>query len=192
MSSPDEVTRLLRAWRSGDAGALDELAPLVYAELHRLAESRIRRERADHTLQATALVHEAYLRLAGTDAPDWQDRAHFFAVAARMMRRILVDHARARGGPRRGGTVRKVSLEEAAVLADDRTADILELDEALGRLAVFDPRQHQVVELRFFGGLSVEETAEVLGLSPITVKRDWRVARAWLYAELAGVRGAEA
>lgn len=185
MSSPEEVTRLLRAWRDGDAAALEALAPLVYAELRRLAEARMRRERPDHTLQATALVHEAFLRLTGSDAPAWEDRTHFFAVAARVMRRLLVDHARARGYAKRGGGVRRVSLDEAVELSEEPGEDLLALDAALTRLAALDPRQHQVVELRFFGGLSVEETAEVLGVSAVTVKRDWRAARAWLYAELA-------
>ncbi len=144
----------------------------------------MRRERPGHTLQATDLVHEACLRLLGAEPPDWRDRAHFFAVAARAMRRFLIDHARARGYAKRGGHARRISLDEVAELSAEQAADLIVLDETLDRLAALDPRQHRVVELRFFGGLSVEETAEVLGVSPITVKRDWRTARAWLYAEL--------
>jgi RNA polymerase sigma factor (TIGR02999 family) len=183
-----EITRLLRAWRDGDDGAREELLPLVYSELRRLARARMRRERPDHTFQTTDLVHEACLRLLGSELPDWQDRAHFFAVAARAMRRLLVDHARARGYAKRGGGALRLSLDEvpdlSAPLEANQGAGLADLDEALDRLAALDPRQHQVVELRFFGGLSVEETAAVLGVSAVTVKRDWRTARAWLYAEL--------
>lgn len=187
MNTPEDITGLLRAWRDGDAEALAALTPLVYSELRRLAEQHMRRERQDHTLQATALVHEAFLRLTGGSAPAWEDRTHFFKAAARIMRHVLVDHARSRGYAKRGGGGRRISLEEgAAVLVEERAPDLVALDEALTRLAHLDSRQHQVVELRFFGGLSVEETAEVLGISAITVKRDWRSARAWLFAELQG------
>lgn len=184
MSSPQEVTRLLQQWRTGDAAALEALTPLVYGELRRLAERQMRCERPDHTLQATALVHEAYLRLAGPASPDWQDRAHFFAVAARLMRRILVDHARARRFAKRGGGAVRVSLDEAAALWEERAGDLVALDEALERLGALDPLGQRIVELRFFGGLSVEESAEALGVSPAAVKRGWRSARAWLHAEL--------
>lgn len=180
-----EVTRLLAAWKDGDPEALAQLLPLVYSELRRLAEARMRRERPDHTLQATELVHEAWLRLMGGQLPDWRDRTHFFAVAARAMRRLLVDHARSRGYAKRGGGARRISLDAVAELSAEGSQDLIDLDEALDRLAALDSRQHQVVELRFFGGLSVEETAAALGVSEMTVKRDWRTARAWLYAELA-------
>jgi len=191
MTTSEDITCLLQAWRSGDAAALAALAPLVYGELRRVAEQHMRRERPDHTLQATALVHEAFLRLTGGASPSWQDRTHFFKAAARIMRHVLVDHARARGYAKRGGGGLRISIEDgaAAVLAEERAPDLVALDEALGRLERLDPRQHQVVELRFFGGLSVEETAEVLGVSAITVKRDWRSARAWLFAELGGHGG---
>lgn len=189
MASPEDITCLLQAWRDGDAAALAVLTPLVYRELRRLAEQNMRRERPDHTLQATALVHEAFLRLTGGSSPAWEDRTHFFATAARIMRHVLVDHARSRGYAKRDGGLRislENGLEGAAVLVEERAPDLVALDEALDRLARLDPRQHQVVELRFFGGLSVEETAEALGISAITVKRDWRSARAWLHAELHG------
>ena len=186
--NPEDITGLLQAWRDGDAAALAALTPLVYGELRRVAEQHMRRERPDHTLQATALVHEAFLRLTGGASPAWEDRAHFFKAAARIMRHVLVDHARARGYAKRGGGGLRISIEDgaAAVLAAERAPDLVALDEALERLERLDPRQHQVVELRFFGGLSVEETAEALGVSAITVKRDWRSARAWLFAELGG------
>ena len=191
MTTPEDITCLLQAWRDGDAAALAALTPLVYGELRRLAEQHMRRERPDHTLQATALVHEAFLRLTGGASIAWENRAHFFKAAARIMRHVLVDHARSRGYAKRGGGGLRISIEDgaAAVLAEERAPDLVALDEALGRLERLDPRQHQVVELRFFGGLSVEETAEVLGVSAITVKRDWRSARAWLFAELGGPAG---
>lgn len=181
---PGEITRLLAAWRGGDAAAPEELVPLVYAELRRMAQARLRHERPDHTLQATELVHEAFLRLLGSATPHWQDRNHFFAVASQAMRRLLVDHARSKAYAKRGGGAVKVSLDGAAELAAEGSPALLALDEALSRLAAVDPRQHRVVELRYFGGLSVEETASVLGVASATVKRDWRTARAWLYAEL--------
>lgn len=181
--SPD-VTLLLVRLKGGDRGALDRLMPLVHDELRRLAQAHMRRERADHTLQATALAHEAYMRMVDLDRIDWRDRAHFFGVAAGVMRRILIDHARKRRAARRGGGAPHVPLEEGLRLADDRPDELVDLDEALERLAALDERQARIVELRFFGGLSVEETAAVLDVSPRTVKREWAVARAWLRAEL--------
>jgi RNA polymerase sigma factor (TIGR02999 family) len=181
--APD-VTILLKKLTAGDNDASSELMAAVYNELRRLAASYMRRERPDHTLQATALVHEAYLKLVNQRTVDWQNRAHFYGVAAQLMRRILVDHARGRLRDKRGGGQKMVSLDEP-LLADERQAGaLLELDEALQRLAKLDPRQSRVVELRFFGGLTVEETAEVMGVSPKTVKRDWAVARAWLYGNV--------
>jgi RNA polymerase sigma factor (TIGR02999 family) len=180
-----EVTGLLHRWREGDAAALDQLIPLVYDELHRLARRYLRGERPGHTLQTTALVHEACLRLIGPSPADWSGRAHFFAVAARVMRRLLVDHARARRGPRRGGRAGCVALDEAAAFAQP-AEDLVELDEALRRLAELDPRKSRIVELRYFGGLSVEETADALGVSAITVKREWPRIKAWLLRELGG------
>lgn len=179
-----EITRLLRAWAGGDQEAFDRLAPLVYEELHRLARHYMRGERPGHTLQTTALVNEAFLRLVDVGGVRWQDRAHFFAVSAQMMRRILVDAARARGAAKRGAGAAKVSLHEAAVITPARDAELLALDDALTALSHLDPRKGRVVELRFFGGLSVEETAEVLKISPQSVMRDWRLARAWLMREL--------
>jgi RNA polymerase sigma factor (TIGR02999 family) len=178
------VTALLGQWRSGDAQALERLLPLVYRELHRVAGRYLRRERSDHTLQSTALVHEAYLRLAGPEAPEWRNRAHFFGVAANLMRQILVEHARARHAAKRGGHAVKLSLEDAPDLPVAIDLDVLALDDAMQRLALMDPQQAEIVELRFFGGLSVEESAEVLGISPATIKRDWSSARAWLYREM--------
>jgi len=184
VSSSGEITRLLTKLKGGNRQAESELVPLIYGELRRLARGYMRRERPDHTLQATALVHEAYLRLMEEQAVDWQGRAHFFAVAAQLMRRILVDHARARQAAKRGGDAPRISLEEDFVYAEEKSGGLVDLDEALARLAELDPRQSRIVELRFFGGLSVEETAEVLGISARTVKRDWNVARAWLYKEI--------
>lgn len=178
------VTALLGQWRSGDAQALERLLPLVYRELHRVAGRYLRRERSDHTLQSTALVHEAYLRLAGPEAPEWRDRAHFFGIAANLMRQILVEHARARHAAKRGGHAVKLSLEDAPDLPVAIDLDVLALDDAMQRLALMDPQQAEIVELRFFGGLSVDESAEVLGISPATIKRDWSSARAWLYREM--------
>jgi RNA polymerase sigma factor (TIGR02999 family) len=180
------VTRLLVELRSGNPEAEAKLIPMVHERLHRLAASYMRRERPDHTLQATALVNEAYLRLVSQKGTGWQDRAHFFGIAARLMRRILVDHARARQAGKRGGRVEKLSLDEALDFSPARSRELIELDDALESLGRLDPQQARVVELRFFGGLTVEETAEVLGISPRTVKRDWRVARAWLHGELSG------
>jgi len=180
-----EVSGLLRAWGDGDRDALDRLTPVVYDELRRLARRYMRGERPGHSLQTTALVNEAYMRLVDYKSMQWQNRAHFFAVSAQLMRRILVDHAR-RHNLKRGGGVQHVSLEETAILDDDRPADLVALDDAMNALARIDPRKVQVVEMRFFGGLSVEETAEVLKVSPVTVMRDWSTAKAWLYRELTG------
>ena len=183
-AAPSEpVTDLLLAWGRGDDSALDRLIPLVRVELHRLARRHMRREHTGHTLQTTALVNEAYLRLVDLGRVRWQDRAHFFAMSARLMRRILVDHARSRQFVKRGGGARRIPFDEALVSVE-RNIDLVELDDALRRLADLDPRKGQVVEMRFFAGLSVEETATALGVSPVTVMRDWRVARAWLFKEL--------
>jgi RNA polymerase sigma factor (TIGR02999 family) len=186
MSSPGQVTELLRAWNRGDQQALEQLIPLVEAELRRAARAYMVRERREHTLQPTALVNEAFLRLTKAQRIHWQDRAHFLGIAARLMRRVLVDHARVRAAGKRGGGAQKVSLEDALVLAPEPAVDVLALDRALESLAAVDARKAQVVELRFFGGLSVEETAEVLHVSTDTVKRDWRMAKAWLLHELKG------
>ncbi len=182
---PNDVSALLRAWTDGDQGALAQLTPIVYDELHSLARRFMKGERPGHSLQTTALVHEAYMRLVGYKRMEWQDRAHFFAVSAQVMRRILVEHAR-RHNLKRGGGVPHVSLDEAAVIVGDEDVDLVALDDAMNALARIDPRKVQVVEMRFFGGLNVEETAEVLKVSPGTVKRDWRAAKAWLYRELTG------
>lgn len=185
LPSQQDVTRLLVRLTDGDRGVLDELLPVVYAELRRLAASYLRRERANHTLQPTALVHEAYLRLVDQTQVQWQNRAHFFGVAAQMMRRILVDHARAHDAEKRGGEFQKLSLDENVdVSGGGRDLNLVALDEALDRLAALDPQKSKIVELRFFGGLSVEETAEVLGVSAPTVKRQWRMAKAWLYGQV--------
>ena len=182
--SPKEVTQLLQAWSRGDETALDRLMPLVYDELRRLAHYYMTRENAGHILQTTALVNEAYLQLIDANTVNWQDRAHFFAISAKLMRRILVHFARSRNSQKRGGRLSHVSLDEAALLSSERDADLIELDEALTALAAIDPRKAKVVELRFFGGLSQEETGEVLGVSPDTVWRDWDLAKAWLYREM--------
>jgi RNA polymerase sigma factor (TIGR02999 family) len=178
------VTRLLLAWSGGDAGARDALLPLVYHELRRVARQHLRHERPGHTLQPTALVHEAYMKLVDLRRLRWQGRAHFFAVAARLMRRILVDHARGRAAAKRGGGRRMIALQGLGEASPEPELDVVALDEALARLAALDPRQERIVELRFFAGLDVEETARVLGISPATVKREWRTAKAWLYREL--------
>jgi RNA polymerase sigma factor (TIGR02999 family) len=184
VTSPQEITQLLVAWSQGDEAALAKLTPLVYQELHRLAHRYLGRERAGHTLQTTALVHEAYLRLLDRQQVEWQNRAHFFAISAQLMRRILVDFARARHYRKRGGDARQITFDEAAVIAPERSADFIALDDALNSLAKLDRRQAQVVELRFFGGLTIEETAEVLKVAPITVRRDWSLAQTWLLREL--------
>jgi RNA polymerase sigma factor (TIGR02999 family) len=180
------VTELLRAWSDGDDGALERLMPLVEAELHRLARMYMGRERRGHTLQATALMNEAFLRLTDAQHIRWHDRAHFLGITARLMRRVLVDHARARGYRKRGGGVRRVTLDEGLVTSADPALDVVALDRALDALAVVDARKSRVIELRFFGGLSVEETADVLHVSTDTVKRDWRLAKLWLLRELDG------
>lgn len=176
-----EVTQLLAAWGRGDRSAFDQLFPLVHAELRRIAQRQMRQERPGHTLQATALVNEAYLKLAGDQGLEWRDRAHFFAVCAQVMRHILIDHARSRGREKRGGGAIQVSLNDALIVADDHATDILDLDEALSALERLDPQKARVVELRYFAGLTVEETAEVLNSSPRTVRREWRRAKAWLF-----------
>lgn len=180
----NQVTELLVRWRGGEKEALDSLMPLVYGELRRIAQHYLNNERSDHTLQSTALVHEAYVRLAHQDLPQWQNRAHFFAVAAQLMRQILVDYARSHRASKRGGDVYKSALDDAEEQPQAADLDIVALDDALKTLALMDSQQSKVVELKFFGGLSIEDTAEVLGISPSTVKRDWVTARAWLYREL--------
>lgn len=192
MSESQEVTVLLAALTRGDDGAASKLIPVVYDELRRLAGNYMRRERVDHTLQATALVHEAYLKLVEQRSVNWQSRAHFFGVAAQLMRRILIDHARGHSRQKRGGEQKKVSLDEVLVFSEQQADKLLAVDDSLNHLAKLDPRQAHVVELRFFGGLSVEEAAEVLGVSPKTVKREWSVAKAWLYADLRERHGIDA
>jgi RNA polymerase sigma-70 factor, ECF subfamily len=183
-SGSPEVTQLLLAWSEGDQTAFDKLVPLVYAGLHRLAKRYMRDERPEHTLQATALIHEAYVRLIDAKRVRWEGRGHFFGVAARLMRQILVDFARERGYQKRGGAVRPVSLDEALVVSGKQDDGLVALDEALSALAEIDGRKSQVVELRFFGGLSIEESAEALKVSPETVRRDWRLAKSWLFQRL--------
>ena len=184
-----EVTRLLRAWGGGDQAALDQLAPLVYGELRRLARAHMHRENPGHTLQTTALVNEAYLRLIDVNNVTWQDRTHFFAVSAQMMRRILVDAARARVSARRGGRSPRINLNESIDAVPVRGRELIALDDSLNALTQMDPRKARVVELRFFGGLSVEETAEVLKISPQSVMRDWKLAKAWLGREMGAKPG---
>ena len=184
VSTETDVSVLLAEMAKGDQAAAEKLVPLVYEELKRLARRHMRRERPDHTLQTTALVHEAYLKLVRQQGVSWQGRSHFLGVASQLMRRILIDHARGQLRAKRGGPLVAVSLDDAIVVSVQRSEELLKLDEALNRLSKLDARQSRVVELRFFGGLSVVETSEVLGLSPKTVKRDWAVAKAWLHAEL--------
>jgi RNA polymerase sigma factor (TIGR02999 family) len=186
-----EVTQLLKAWGQGDDGALGKLIPLVQNELHRLARRYMSRERPDHTLQTTALVNEVYLRLVDMPQMSWQDRAHFFAISARMMRRILTDFARSRNYQKRGGTALHVSFDEALAVSQEQDAEIVAIDDALSQLAALDSRKSQVVELRFFGGLSEVEIAEVLKVSPETVRRDWRFAKSWLHRVLSGEKDDE-
>jgi RNA polymerase sigma-70 factor (ECF subfamily) len=186
MPTSHEVTELLQAWSEGDQGALDRLVPLVYAELHRLAKSYMRKEQAEQTMQTTALIHEAYLRLIDASRVQWQNRAHFFGVAAHLMRQILVGAARERGAQKRGGDAQQVSLDEALLVSQGQDEDLVAIDEALSALAEVDARKAQVVELRFFGGLTEEETATALKVSPETVRRDWRIARSWLRRYLSG------
>jgi RNA polymerase sigma factor (TIGR02999 family) len=186
-----EVTQLLKAWGSGDDNALERLTPVVENELHRIAHRCMAGESPGHTLQTTALVNEVYLRLVNVHAVSWQDRAHFFAISARMMRRILTDFARSRHYQKRGGGAVQVSFDEALVVAPEKNADIMALDQALTRFAALYPRQSQVVELRFFGGLEVEEAAEALKVSPETIKRDWRFAKSWLLRAMNGEKSGE-
>ncbi|MFO7695005.1 MAG: sigma-70 family RNA polymerase sigma factor [Vicinamibacterales bacterium] len=188
-TQPQEVTQLLLAWSHGDRAALDRLIPLVLSELRRLAHHYMRGERAGHTLQTTALVNEAYIRLIDASRVEWRDRAHFFAVSANLMRRILVDFARKRRYQKRGGSAVMIALGEGDVPSPQPGLDMVALDAALEALAAFDPRAASIVELRFFGGLTVEETAEVVGLSPRTIKREWAAAKAWLLGEMGGGEG---
>ncbi len=182
--TPNEITEQLIAWRNGDEAALDALIPAVYQELRRMADHYLRAENPGHSLQPTALVHEAYLRLIDQTKVDWQNRAHFFGVAAQMMRRILVDHAKAKHRVKRGGTAPKVSLDETMNLSSERAVELVALDDALNVLHELDERKSRIVELRYFGGLTVDETAQVLGVSDKTVMRDWNLAKAWLYQQL--------
>jgi RNA polymerase sigma factor (TIGR02999 family) len=187
-ASQHEVTELLRRWQNGDKQALERLTPLVYDELHRLAHQYISRERAGHTLQTTALVNEAYLRLVDQKNIDWESRAHFFGVSAQVMRHILVDYARQHAAVKRGGELHKVELEEEAIVSRNRAAELIALDEAMRALHEIHPRRSKVVELRYFGGLNNKEASEVLKVSETTIERDWRFAKAWLYRELLGNR----
>lgn len=185
----DDVTRLLGQLSAGNQDVADKLVPLIYDELRRIAGAQMRGERSSHTLQATAVVHEAYMRMAGEQKIEWQSRAHFFAIAAKTMRRVLLDYARQRHAERRGGDgARKVDIDAELLIADDRLEDVVAMDRVLARLTEMDPEQGRMVELRFFAGLNVEETAEAMGISPRTVKREWRLAKAWLHRELATVK----
>lgn len=184
MASTSSVTELLNDWQGGDRTALEKLTPLIYDELKRIAHRYMQRERDGHTLQTTALVNEAYLRLAGQQNTGWQNRAHFFAVSAQVMRHLLIDHARRRRYLKHGGELQQVLMEEAALMSEERADELVALDEALADLKQIDPRKHNVVELRYFGGLSLEETADVLGVSLMTVRRDWRAAKAWLFRRM--------
>jgi RNA polymerase sigma factor (TIGR02999 family) len=185
MTQTHELTQLLVDWSNGDRAALDKLMPLIDAELRRLAHRYMTRERAGHTLQTTALVNEAFLRLVNRKNLQWQNRAHFFGIAAQLMRTILIDHARSHASAKRGGGARKLELDEAMVVSQQKASEVIALDDALNQLALLDPQQSRIVELRFFGGLTVEEAAEVLQVSPATIKREWSTAKAWLYHELA-------
>jgi RNA polymerase sigma factor (TIGR02999 family) len=180
----DGITKLLQGWQGGDRAALDALVPVVYKELHRLAHCELRKERPNHTLQSTALVHEAYFRLVGKRLPQWESRTHFFAIAAQLMRQILVDYARRHRASKRGSGVCMLTLDDAVTLPQRKDVDVIAIDEALNTLAEIDPRQSRVVELRFFAGLSLEEISEVMGIATATVQRDWTAARAWLYREI--------
>lgn len=181
---PSQVSQLLQVWRGGDRNALDALVPLVYKELRRVAHFQLRKERPNHSLQSAALVNEAYLRLVGLSQPQWESRTHFFAIAAQLMRQILVDYARRHGAAKRGGSVAKVSLEDAMVASKKRDLDVVALDDALNDLAKIDARQSRVVELRYFAGLSLEEISQVMEIAPATVQRDWTAARAWLHRQM--------
>lgn len=185
-AASEGITELLINWRNGDTAALDQLMPIVYEELRRLARGFMGRERNNHTLQTSALINEAYLKLVDQDETNWQNRAHFFAVAAQIMRHILVDHARSYGYEKRGAGARRVSLDDAKVFSGERARELVALDEALKDLATVDPRKSRLVELRFFGGLNIDETAEVMDLSPTTVQREWRAAKAWLQRFIKG------
>ncbi|HEV3334532.1 MAG TPA: sigma-70 family RNA polymerase sigma factor [Bryobacteraceae bacterium] len=190
--STADVTQLLVSWSTGNQAALEELMPLVYGELRRLASAYLRRERPDHTLQSTALVHEAFLKLVNQRDVEWRNRAHFYGIAAQIIRRILVDYARSHHAEKRGSGAVKLALDEALAVANRTDLDLVDLNEALEQLALMDPRQNRIVELRFFAGLSIEETAEVMQLSPATVKREWNSARAWLFRELSRAPASEA
>jgi RNA polymerase sigma-70 factor, ECF subfamily len=190
-AAPDGVTQLLINWRNGDKAALDQLMPLVYEELRRLARGFMGKERNNHTLQTSALINEAYLKLVDQDETNWQSRAHFFAVAAQIMRHILVDHARSYGYEKRGAGAQHVGLDDAKVFSKERAGELVALDEALTDLATVDARKSRIVELRFFGGLNIDETAEVMQLSPTTVQREWRAAKAWLQRFIKGENPAE-
>jgi RNA polymerase sigma factor (TIGR02999 family) len=179
-----EITRILKSWSGGNREAVDDLMPLVYDELHKVAQQYLRRQRTDHTLQPTALVNEAYLKLIDISDVEWQDRAHFFAFASQVMRHILVDYARGQAREKRGGGAQKLSLDEAISYSKETEVDLLALDEALSELATIDEKQGKIVELRFFGGLTVEETGVVMRISPATVKREWRIAKAWLFKRM--------
>jgi len=185
-SSPQEVTQLLADWSNGNQAALDKLMPLVYEELHRLAHRYMNQERPGHTLQTSGLVNEAFVKLVDQKDVHWQNRSHFFGIAAQLMRRVLVDYARSRHYAKRGGDARQVSLDEALTVSPERATEVVALDDALKRLALIDERKSQIVEFRFFGGLSIEETAEVLKVSPGTIMRDWTLAKAWLRKEMIG------
>jgi RNA polymerase sigma factor (TIGR02999 family) len=191
ISVPQDVTVLLQAWTEGDEDALAKLTPLIYAEMWRLARHYMARERSSPTLETGAILNEAFLRLVHWKNARWQNRSHFYGLAAQMMRRVLVDHARSRGYGKRGGGIRPVALDEAVVVTPERSSDLVALDDALVRLAAVDERKGKVVELRFFGGLSVEETAEVLNVSPFTIARDWTLAKAWLQRELTAKENAD-
>jgi len=192
MEQPENVTLLLAEVRKGNPEAEGKLIPLVYDELRKLAGSYMRRERENHTLQATALVHEAYLKLVRQDVPDWQSRAHFFGIAAQLMRQLLVDHARGHSRKKRGGGQEMVVFDDALAFTPEKSLEVMKIDESLQRLTKLDPRQGKIVELRFFGGLTVEEAADVLGISPKTVKREWSVAKAWLHGDLRRSHGGRA
>ena len=183
---PKEITQLLLSWSKGDQAAFDQLIPLVYPELRKLARRYMGRETPEHTLQTSALINEAYLRLVDQQAVEWQDRAHFFAVSARVMRHILIDHARSHRYTKRGGGAQHLQLDDAEAVGYERAVELVALDDALTRLAKLDERKSKIVELRFFGGLSVEETAEVIKVAPVTVMREWRIAKAWLHKEISG------
>src|SRR4051794_28362307 len=191
MQPPTQVSQLLQQWQEGSDEALEALMPLVYNELKRLAGSYLRRERPDHTLQSAALVNEAYLRLVDQTQTQWQNKAHFYGIAAQMMRRVLADHARGHNAVKRGAGMPELELDEAMAQAQSRSVDVIDLEEALQKLEKLDPQQGRIVELRFFSGLSIEDTANVLGISPATVKRDWAAARAWLFREVAARRPVE-